>query len=139
MSEIKYKLIADVSLFTKKNILLIKYNDANKYDHQSGWFLPDDLLLDFEHPEDAAVRILKEQLNLSEIIPVLNHVESFKGNDSSWHLVFHYKAELSAIPEINFSEDVNSIQWFEINKLPEKNDVAHHGWALYTIDEIIKN
>ena len=96
MSEIKHKLIADVSLFTKKNILLIKYNDANKYDHQSGWFLPDDLLLDFEHPEDAAVRILKEQLNLSEIIPVLNHVESFKGNDSSWHLVFHYKAELSA-------------------------------------------
>ncbi|MCY7360785.1 MAG: NUDIX hydrolase [Ignavibacteria bacterium] len=139
MSEIKYKLIADVSLFTKKNILLIKYNDANKYDHQSGWFLPDDLLLDFEHPEDAAVRILKEQLNLSEIIPVLNHVESFKGNDSSWHLVFHYKAELSDIPEINFSEDIISIQWFETNKLPEKNDVAHHGWALYTIDEIIKN
>ena len=35
-----HKLIADVCLLNDSKVLLVKYSDTNKYDHQSGWFLP---------------------------------------------------------------------------------------------------
>ena len=136
MPEIKYKLIADVALFTDNEVLLLKYKDENKYDHQKGWFLPDDLLQEFEHPDEAADRILLEQLNLSNINPSLDHIESFKGKDSSWHLVFHYKAEINNYTDIVKSDEIAEFDWFDLSELPEKKEVAHNGWALYTIKAI---
>ena len=136
MADIKYKLIADVALISEGSVLLVKYKDKNKYDHQPGWFLPDDLLQDFEHPEDAAVRILHEQLKLSNINPKLDHIESFKGRDSSWHLAFHFKAEIAEVPDIVKSDEVKIFDWFDLSELPEKEEVAHHGWALYTLKTI---
>lgn len=138
MSEIKYKIIADIALFSEGSVLLVQYKDKNKYDHQSGWFLPDDLLQDFEHPEDAAVRILHEQLKISNVNPKLDHIESFKGRDSSWHLVFHFKAEVIEVPDIIELEDIKNFDWFDLTELPEKKEVAHHGWALNTL-KIINN
>ena len=136
MPEIKYKLIADVALFTGNEVLLLKYKDENKYDHQAGWFLPDDLLKEFEHPDEAADRILLEQLNLSNINPALDHIESFKGKDSSWHLVFHYKAEINNYLDIVKSDEISELDWFDLSELPAKKEVAHNGWALFTIKAI---
>lgn len=136
MTEPKCKIIADVTLFSGDSVLLVKYKDKNKYDHQSGWFLPDDLIQEFEHPEMAAVRILFEQLKLANINPVLDHIESFKGKDSTWHLVFHYKAAVNEFPDVEPSESIEEYDWFNINQLPDKKEVAHNGWALYTIKVI---
>lgn len=136
MSEIKSKLIADIALFTNNEVLLLKYKDANKYDLQKGWFLPDDMLLEYEHPDEAADRIILEQLNLSNINPVLDHIESFKGKDSSWHLVFHYKAEINEQFDIVKSDEIEEFDWFDRSELPDKKEVAHNGWALYTIKTI---
>lgn len=138
MSKINCKLVADLSVFSINEIFLVKYKDKNKYDHQKGWFLPDDLLMEFEHPVEAAKRILKEQLNLSEASIQLDHIESFQGNDRSWHLVFHYKTEIQNRKLISISEDIDSGEWFSLNNLPDKKEVAHHGWALYTISEILE-
>jgi len=115
---------------------LVRYKNANKYDHQAGWFLPDDTMAHLEHPDQAAKRILKEQLNLSVSKLSLNHIESFKGNDGSWHLVFHYEAELDKIPVLNPSKDLEIAEWFALDILPPQNEVAHHGWALGIIKAI---
>lgn len=128
------KLIMDLTLFYNDEVLLVKYKDNNKYDLQKGWFLPDDVIHNLEHPDDASKRILSEQLNLSNIVPSINHFESFTGNDKSWHLVFHYKVLLNEKPEINPSGDIETCQWFKLGNLPHKKEVAHHGWALYTIN-----
>lgn len=130
------KLIADVTVFSGNKILLVKYKDSNRYDHQKGWFIPDDMIKDFEHPEDAAKRILSEQLNLNITDLSMNHIESFKGNDSSRHLVFHFKTEIKDSMKINPSGELDECKWFESDNLPDKNEVAHHGWALYIINEI---
>jgi len=132
------KLIADIILIAENEVLMVKYKDKNKYDHQSGWFLPDDLINEFEHPDDAAIRILHEQLKLVNINPKLDHMESFKGNDRSWHLVFHYKAILPDAPDIVKSEEIERLNWFGLKNLPAKEEVAYHGWALYTIKEMLK-
>ena len=136
---IKIKLIADVAVLAEGDVLMVKYKDQNKYDHQTGWFLPDDLLKDFEHPDKAAIRILHEQLKISTKDVMLNHIESFRGNDKSWHLVFHYKTSFSEAPDVIQSEDIEFYDWFDLNNLPDKNEVAHHGWALYTLQEVLKN
>jgi len=141
----EYSLIADVALIAEGKVLLVKYTDTNKYDHQSGWFLPDAGIGYLEHPERAALRIAKEQLGLD--LPNspstclqeegaggwtfrLGLLESFKGNDGSWHLPFHYVAELGRMPDINPSADIAEARWFELDNLPPKGEVAHHGWAL---------
>jgi ADP-ribose pyrophosphatase YjhB (NUDIX family) len=133
-----HTLVADVALMTAGKVLLTKYRDVNKYDHQHGWFLPDDALNHFEHPETAAKRILKEQLNVTVPKLSLGFIESFKGNRGTWHLAFHYKAELQEPPSLEPSEDVESAEWFPLSNLPDRNDVAHHGWALSVLREMMR-
>src|SRR5438477_1729231 len=99
------KLIADIAILSEDTFLLVRYKDNNKYDLQSGWFLPDDSIHEFEHPDKAASRILNEQLAIKEKNVKLDHIESFKGKDKSWHLVFHYK--LTVDNEIQIKTDEN--------------------------------
>jgi ADP-ribose pyrophosphatase YjhB (NUDIX family) len=132
------KLIADVTLLCNDKVLLVKYKDANKYDHQRGWFLPDDVIMHGENPNDAACRIINEQLGSKEITSlVLDHVESFTGNGSSWHLVFHFVCHLAKAMDTVVSEEIEEEKWFSIDELPDEKEMAHHGWAKTTIDKIM--
>ena len=106
-------------------------------DGQTGWFLPDDELKHLEHPDDAAHRILSEQLGLSDLPVSLNHIESFKGNDSSWHLVFHFTSVLETPASVDPAGEMISFEWFPLTRLPDRAEVAHHGWAIDVIQSII--
>ncbi len=134
---ILHKLIADVALISGERIGLVRYARSSNYDRQTGWFLPDDELRFLEHPQDAAKRILHEQLGVTGRAPRLDHIESFQGNDRSWHLVFHFVAEISNSDVVHSGDRVSSMQWFSMDQLPERKDVAHHGWALEVIDKIM--
>ncbi len=134
-----HSLIVDVALLAGDQILLVKYKDINRYDHQPGWFLPDDAIKSMEHPDKAAKRIMSEQLGYRLTDARLNHVESFIGNDGTWHLPFHYAAEVNGVPSLHPSDDVSAAQWFTLKKLPPASQVAHHGWALGTIRRILRD
>ena len=129
------KLIVDVGLLAKRQVLLVKYKDMP--DGQQGWMLPSQLINHLEHPEDAARRVMKEDLGVQAPEIKLNHIESFKGRDGSWHLVFHYKAEFDALPELQPGIDVEIAKWFTWSVLPPHAEVAHHGWALKTIMQLV--
>jgi uncharacterized protein YndB with AHSA1/START domain/ADP-ribose pyrophosphatase YjhB (NUDIX family) len=131
------KPVADVALFSGNKTLLVKYKEVNKYDHQRGWFIPDDLMIHAEHPDDASVRILKEQLGAENLSPVLAFIESFIGGDKSWHLIFHYHVSVDGGIELKPSKEIAEMRWFDINSLPDKKEIAHHGWAKYILDEIL--
>jgi len=133
-----HTLIADVILLAEGQVLLVKYKEAEKYDKETGWFLPNDSLSEFEHPQDCARRVLKEQLGLTHIELHLSHIESFKGNDGSWHLAFHYKAELEKKPAITLSDQIEVAQWFPLDQLPDRSEVAHHGWARVIVKAALK-
>lgn len=134
-----HSLVGDVAILAEGKVLLVRYKDVNKYDHEPGWFLPDDELRNFEHPETAAKRILKEQLGFTAPKLALGFIESFKGNNQSWHMSFHYKTELASTPELTPSDDLRSVEWFPLDQLPDRSEVAHHGWALTTLREIVKH
>ena len=133
------KLICDICVLAEMKVLLVKYKDSNKYDHQKGWFLADDVINFNEHPDDAAARILKEQLDCESSELKLHHMESFIGNDKSWHLIFHYEVYLENMHLVKCCDEIESYEWFDYDELPDEKDVAHHGWAKFTVDEILNN
>jgi len=133
-----HKLIADVAVVAEDQVLMVRYSDDNRYDHQTGWFLPDDLLKHLEDPEEAARRLLSDQIGVVVDTLFLSHVESFQGKDGTWHLAFHYVIQMEKQPDVTMSKDVDSFEWFYLDQLPLRTDVAHRGWALDTIREILK-
>ena len=132
-----HSLIADCAPLVGGRTLLVRYADTNRYDHQSGWFVPDDGIRYLEHPEKAARRILADQLGIDCPDLRLSHVESFKGTNRTWHLAFHYVADLAQEPEVTPSADVAEARWFAIDDLPPASDVAHHGWARQILETIV--
>lgn len=132
------KLIVDVAPLSPMGVLLVQYTDTNRYDHQDGWFLPDDLMMQGEHPEDAAVRIAEDQLGLVETAMNLSHIESFTGQDGSWHIAFHYVCYVDPEASPQLADDIAQAAWFPMTALPTKNEVAHGGWALATLEEILE-
>ena len=131
-----FSLIADVALFSENGVLMVKYANPEAYDGQTGWFLPDSSIKYLEHPDKAALRILREQLSLDNVQPRLDHIESFRGNDGSWHLAFHYKVVLGGKPKLKNSKEIAIAQWFPLEALPAKEDVAHLGWSLTTLKKM---
>ena len=129
------KLVADVALQAEGRVLLVRYKDTSKYDSQAGWFLPDDHLVRLEHPDDAAKRIVREQVGLEPPELDLADIESF-GN-GAWHLVFHYRGELREVPKLTPSDNVAEADWFPFDDLPPPDEVAHHGWAIDVIEKIL--
>ncbi len=108
--------------------LLVKYADSSKFDSQLGWFLPNDELRHVEHPDEGAKRILREQLGVENASFKLVDVESFIGDNKSWHLIFDYLAFPTSMKVIPGRGIVES-KWFEIDRLPSPDDFAHKGWG----------
>lgn len=128
------KLVVNTALFARGKTLLVKYK--NHPDHQKGWFIPHDLVPYNTHPEDVASDLIKKQFNLEISNPKISYLESFKGNDGTWHLPISYKVELEDTPHVSSSEDIEEMKWFDLNELPSRDEVAHHGWALDILSEI---
>lgn len=127
-----HRLVADVALFSNDRVLFVKYKDVTRYDGQRGWFLPDDFLIHAEHPDEAAKRIAKEQAGIDLEGVRLNHVESF-GN-GAWHLIFHYRADVTGRAKPVPGANVSSLEWFDRSNLPPRSDCAHHGWAIDVLE-----
>jgi ADP-ribose pyrophosphatase YjhB (NUDIX family) len=123
-----HRLVADVAIRARDQVLLVKYKDVSRYDGQRGWFLPDDFLRHLEHPEDAAKRIARDQSGLTPGDLRLSHVESF-GN-GAWHLVFHYRANVTGSPVVQAGPNVAALEWFPRSGLPDRTTMAHNGWAV---------
>ncbi len=108
--------------------LLVKYSDSSQYDNQPGWFLPNDALRHAEHPETGVRRILREQVGIENATLKLVEVESFIGDNESWHLIFDYLA-FPTSTKVTKGEGVADAKWVEIDKLPGPGEFAHRGWG----------
>ena len=86
----KHTLVAHVAALHHSSALLVRYKIGP--DNQQGWFLPNDDLHHLEHPEQGAMRILKEQAGIDDATLKLAEVESFAGDNQTWHLIFDYLA-----------------------------------------------
>ncbi len=122
----KHTLVAHVAALHHSSALLVKYKTGP--DDQQGWFLPNDDLHHLEHPEQAVTRILKEQAGIDSATLKLAEIESFMGNNKTWHLIFDYLA-FTRTMKTSPGNAVAELRWFEIDKLPPAEDFAHNGWG----------
>jgi ADP-ribose pyrophosphatase YjhB (NUDIX family) len=136
--ECNHSLICDVAVLAEGGVLLVRYSDIEKYDGEAGWFLPDDVLHDLEHPTRAAKRIAREQLRLDLDDVRLGLIESFRGNDGGWHMSFHHLAELDSVPDVRPAPGIADAEWFSLERLPPRSGVAHHGWALSVLKKMMR-
>lgn len=132
------KLVADVTIISNDKTVLVKYKNCDNYNGQQGWFIPDDLIKTGEHPDDAAIRILKEQLGIVTESIKIDHIESFTGMDKSWHVIFHY-VYTGEIADVKAGENVTELNRFDVNNLPDEKEISHHGWAKWTLQTILSN
>jgi len=101
----EHKIISDVAIFVDDRVLLVRYQDTKKYDGEAGWFLPDDFVRRGEHPAEAGLRILEEQIGIKADHVALSHIESFTGGpDDAWHIVFHFVAGAASEPRLRSSK-----------------------------------
>ena len=133
-----HKLVVDVAVVAQEKVLLVKYVNAQKYNGQKGWFLPDDLLNHLEHPEDGARRILTEQVGMNPGRLTLRNIESFAGDDGTWHLIFHHLWEPSNLPKLNPGKNIAACEWFDLNSLPDRSQFSHHGWGLDVLNKMLQ-
>ncbi len=122
----KHTLVSHVAVLHHNSALLVKYREMP--DGQQGWFLPNDDLKHVEHPEEGAKRILREQVGIEPSTLKLAQIESFVGNNKSWHLIFDFLAFPLSM-KITKAPSLLDAQWFEIDKLPPASEFAHHGWG----------
>ena len=134
----RLKLVADVALFAGDRVLLVRYRDVRKFDGETGWFLPDDYLRRLEHPEDAAKRILREQIGLEAQRLRLGLIESFEGN-GAWHLIFHYEGHADGEAQLAPGENTAQAEWFRLTDFPDRSELAHDGWALDVLEAMRKS
>ncbi len=121
-----HTIVSHVAVLHHSSALLVKYEGM--VDQQSGWFLPNDDLHHVEHPEAAVRRILRDQVGIGTATLKLVDIESFIGNNKTWHLIFDYLAfPLSLI--VTKGKGVAEAKWFEIDKLPAVEEFAHNGWG----------
>jgi ADP-ribose pyrophosphatase YjhB (NUDIX family) len=117
-----------VAVLHHNSALLVKYGDSSQYDNRPGWFLPNDALRHVEHPETAVKRILGEQVGIENATLKLVEVESFIGDNKSWHLIFDYLAFPTSM-KITKADGVSDAKWFEMDELPRPDEFAHKGWG----------
>jgi ADP-ribose pyrophosphatase YjhB (NUDIX family) len=122
----KHTLVSHIAVLHHSSALLVQYSAG--HDGQHGWFLPNDELRHVEHPEQAAKRILNEHLGIEDAILKLVEIESFVGNNESWHIIFDYLA-FPRTMKVSPGPTVSEAKWFEIDKLPSAEEFAHHGWG----------
>ncbi len=97
-------------------------------DGQQRWFLPNDDLHHLEHPDQAAKRVLKEQVGIDDATLKFAEIESFVGNNQTWHLIFDYLA-FPRTMKVSPGGTIAEAKWFEIDSLPPAEEFAHHGWG----------
>lgn len=126
MTHSNVKLIATLSALSGDSVAFVTYRRAP--DSEAGLFLPNDLLHSRESPDAAAKRIAREQLGIEATEPLLFDVDSFDGNDGTWHIAFHFRADTGDARGVKGGGEITSLQWMPLDALPEKSKVAHEGW-----------
>jgi ADP-ribose pyrophosphatase YjhB (NUDIX family) len=95
-------------------VLFVRYDPEDER-----WWLPGEDLNPYEHPDEAAQRILTEFTGLTVRTMSMREIESFRGR-RGWHVVFHYRVDANGDVQSRFP-----VSWFPLTNLPR---TPHGRW-----------
>jgi ADP-ribose pyrophosphatase YjhB (NUDIX family) len=100
---------------------------------KNGWMLPSSHLILYESPQDAAKRILREQVGLTDVSVIGPDVVSetyrnprYPGSKDHWDIEFIFKSTLDKEPE-EFPEVWTDLKFVELNSVKKEDIVRSHG------------
>ncbi len=105
-------------------VLLVRYDPED-----DRWWLPGSDLEPYEHPDEAARRVLAGLAGLSVRTVAMREVESFRGR-RGWHIVFHYHVAADGAPA-----GPPAAQWFAASSLPR---TMHGAWERSVVERVLR-
>ena len=118
------QLTSNVVIVSPANRVLLTQYDEN----DDRFWIPGASLEEYEHPDSAALRGVADVLAGEQSVPILSHIESFRGR-RGWHVMFNYLVRIDAEPA---GEEAT---WFDANALPA---MAHGEWEKGVIAKALK-
>lgn len=117
------QLVANLVIHNNQQVMLVRYDPTSQ-----AWWLPGGDLEPYEHPDDAAKRVLSAFSGLETQTPKLASVESFRGR-RGWHVVFHYDVAATGQPSAEFPAN-----WFDQTDFPQ---TVHGKWERESVRTVL--
>lgn len=120
--EIKQKILVTAIIIENNKVLMQRRTD-NVSTHEGKWTTPSGMVEINEHPADAIIREVKEELNLDvEILQVIPAIDSFPNHKDKYHLVYlAYLCKITGGELANTDEDgdISEVAWFNLDELDQ--------------------
>jgi mutator protein MutT len=121
--ETKQKILVTAIIIENDKVLLQKRTDELDT-HKGKWTTPSGTVKINEHPQDAVVREVKEELGVDiEILSVIPSIDSFPNHKGKYHLIYlSYLCKIvKGVPQnIDPDGDISELKWCEISKINEE-------------------
>ena len=122
--EIQQKILVTAIIIKEGNILMQRRTDKIE-SHFGKWTTPSGFVEINEHPQDAIVREVKEELNIEvEILSVIPSIDSFPNHKGKFHMIYlAYLCKYISGEMKNTDQDgdISEVKWIslsDIEKLP---------------------
>jgi len=121
----KIDLICNVVIkrASDEKVLLVKYKKDD-----DRWWIPSETLVPYEHPDEVALKVIKNTGGLTNKYLNFSEIESFRGR-TGWHIMFNYLTEVEPKGECEVTSE-----WFSPNNLPQ---MVHGKWEKSVIDKAL--
>lgn len=124
MIEIKQKILV-TAIIVKDNKILLQRRTDDLETHNGKWTTPSGTVKINEHPQDAIIREVKEELGVDiEIISVIPSIDSFPNHKDKYHLVYlSYLCKITKGEPANIDQDgdVSELKWCEVSKIYDED------------------
>ncbi|MCH7719786.1 MAG: NUDIX hydrolase [Planctomycetes bacterium] len=118
------QLIANlVAVNPAGEVLLVRYNPED-----DRWWLPGGDLEPYQHPEEAARKVIEELEGVEIQQMSLADVESFRGR-RGWHIVFNYRVEV-----LGDASGKIPVSWHAPDRLPR---TVHGKWEKQAVERVL--
>ena len=122
--EIKQKILV-TAIIVKDNKILLQRRTDDLETHKGKWTTPSGTVKINEHPQDAIIREVKEELGVDiEIISVIPSIDSFPNHKDKYHLVYlSYLCKImNGVPKnIDQDGDVSELKWCNTSKFQSED------------------
>jgi 8-oxo-dGTP diphosphatase len=118
--EIQQKILVTAIIIKEGNILMQKRTD--KIDtHCDKWTTPSGFVEINEHPQEAIIREVKEELNIEvEILSVIPSIDSFPNHKGKYHMIYiaylckYISGELKNTDQ---DGDISEVKWVSLSDI----------------------
>lgn len=126
MENIVQKILVTAIIIKDEKILMQKRTD-DLGSHKDKWTTPSGFVETNEHPEEAIVREVKEELNIDiKIKSVIPAIDSFPNHKDKFHMIYiAYECEVINGEASNTDEDgdISDIEWVPLDQLGDLDTI----------------